>query len=95
MDDKRSLFELVLATVGGVGTNFNAVNNKLEMELKAAGCEVIRIKLSDLLVLELDDNYLNNADKKINKIDNLRKDEAGVMAFAAITKIFSLRKDKL
>lgn len=45
----KSQTELVIALVGGGGTNFQKVFHELQSSFKLAGCHVEKVKITDFL----------------------------------------------
>ncbi|AMV15242.1 hypothetical protein ULM_25820 [Legionella pneumophila] len=53
MENKtRNPFELVIALVGGVGTDFQMVFHELQSSFKLAGCNVEKVKITEYLKRE-------------------------------------------
>lgn len=85
-------FELIVALVGGVGTDFDKVIKQLKMHFGVAGCRFIELRLTDGLNLSKTKDFLDKLDLKIKTIDLLReKIGHGVMAAYAVTRIFNER----
>lgn len=85
-------FELIIGLVGGVGTNFDSVENELESKFKAANCDVNKIKLTSFLDIErVGKSHVDFINEKIKLIDAARLKDPGVMSYLAISKIFTDR----
>lgn len=92
----RNPFELIIALVGGVGTNFKMVFHELESSFKLTGCNVEKIKITDYLKHEQKADFLSNLDEKIDKMNKARKDEhKGIGAFLSMMFIFNKRVELL
>lgn len=88
----RNPFELVIALVGGVGTNFEMVFHELQSSFKLAGCNVEKIKITDYLHKKEQGDFLLKLDDKINKMNKARKGGGnGIAAFLSLMCIFNKR----
>lgn len=88
----RNPFELVIALVGGVGTDFQKVFHELQSSFKLAGCHVEKVKITDFLKREKKIEFLSDLDEKIHKMNEARENgNKGIAAFLSMMFIFNKR----
>lgn len=88
----RNPFELVIALVGGVGTNFEMVFHELESSFKLARCNVEKIKITEYLKREPKIDFLSDLDEKIHRMNKARENgDKGIAAFLSMMFIFNKR----
>ncbi|HFR4786852.1 TPA: deaminase, partial [Legionella pneumophila] len=93
MENKtRNPFELVIALVGGVGTDFQMVFHELQSSFKLAGCNVEKVKITEYLKREKKTDFLSDLDEKIHKMNGARENgNKGIAAFFSMMFIFNKR----